>query len=458
MKNIFCVFSCLVCLSCGVVDFSPSDSIKVNPSEYNQIIKEDEDIYVKFSFSPDHASAQSAFEVQDAGGRVAGSFKWKESTMIFKPKESFKPAQRYFLKYAGEVSDISGKEYVYNIFTPFFYKINKSVKPVISRSNPPDGSILNAKDKISFFFTAPMEPSSFLKNFSISPDIDCAEEWNEEHTQFILTPKEGWDEHQVYRFSFNGEITSCEGVSLADPKIFSFYSSSGAVIPVVLSIDTALNDGLSYPILLSGLDGVKEKDVIRISFSVPMDASDTEGAFSINPDIIGHTCWISDSVLVFVPDEEWKGETLYSVSISASAKSKKGILLPDIFEASFVPDVIPLKLLRIEGKDADGFPLTTFNPSQEVDIDVGDALLPENIYTFSFVFNHAFADDEEKEQVFSGIRLRSIFPPNLIAPKVMSLFWSGDSKLQITYTGFEPEGHIYSLDVNGLEKITLRTR
>ena len=458
MKNIFCISLCLVCLSCGIADFSNSDSIKVNPSEYNQVLREDEDIYVRFGFSPDHASAQSAFEVQDANGRVAGSFKWKGRAMIFKPKESFKPTQRYFLKYAGEVSDTSGKEHVYNIFIPFFYKTDKSAKPAISKSNPPDGSTIQAKDRISFFFTVPMAPSSFLKSFSISPDIELTEEWNEEHTQFIVTPQKEWDEHQVYSFSFTDEITSDEGISLADPRTFSFYSSSGAVLPAVTSVDTALNDGLSYPVLLSGLDGVKKNDAIRISFSVPMNISDTETAFSINPDILGHTCWISDSIIVFVPDEEWRSETLYSVTIASSAKSRKGILLPEQFEASFVPDVIPLKLLRIEGKDADGFPLTVFNPSQEVDIDVGNALLPENTYTFSFVFNQAFAGDEEKEQIFSGIKLKSIFPPNLVAPKVMSAFWSGDSKLQITYTGFEPEGRIYSLDVNGLEKITLRTR
>ena len=112
----------------------------------------------------------------------------------------------------------------------------------------------------------------------------------------------------------------------------------------------------------------------------------------------------------------------------------------------------------MEGKDADGFPLSDFNPHHEVDIDVGDALLPENTYTFGFVFNKAFTTAEEKEQVYSGIRLKGLFPPSLASPKVMSLFWSGDSRIQITYTGFEPEGRIYSLDVNGLEKIILRTR
>ena len=86
-KLIILIFIILTCLSCGVVDFSPSDSIRVNPSKYNQVVGENEDIYVKFGFSPEHVSAQSAFDIQDSDGRVAGSFDWKENTMTFTPRK-----------------------------------------------------------------------------------------------------------------------------------------------------------------------------------------------------------------------------------------------------------------------------------------------------------------------------------------------------------------------------------
>ncbi len=458
MRNIICIIICLICLSCGIIDFSPSESIKVNPSKYNQIIGENEDIYIKYGFSPDHVSAQSAFELQDADGRVGGSFKWKDNTMVFVPLEHLEPARRYLLKYAGEVSDKSGKVHKYNIYTPFFYMIKQADKPDITRMNPADGSTIQAFDKIVFSFSEPMSLPSFLRGLTVAPDTEYSDEWNGDHTQLILTPRSGWKEHQVYSFSFAGSITSAEGIPIAEPKTFYLYSSTGAALPSVISIDTALNDGLSYPLLLSGLEGVKSKDAIRITFSVPMDADATEDAFSITPDILGHTCWLDDSTLVFVPETEWQGETSYSVSVGTSARSRKGLCLPDQFEISFTPDVTPLKLLYIEGKAADGFPISVFNPHQEVDIDVGDALSPENTYIFGFVFNHTFTTSEEKEHIYSGIKLKGIFPPSLSSPKVMSLFWSGDSKIQVAYTGFESEGRIYSLDVNGLEKITLRTR
>ena len=89
MKKIICFFISLICLSCAIIDFSSSDSIKVNPSKFNQVLGENEDVYVKYGFSPDHVSAQSAFEIHDAEGRVAGSFKWKDNTMIFAPLEHF---------------------------------------------------------------------------------------------------------------------------------------------------------------------------------------------------------------------------------------------------------------------------------------------------------------------------------------------------------------------------------
>ncbi len=458
MKKVIYIVLVLACLSCGVVDFSPADSIKLNPSKYNQVVREDEEIYIKFGFSPDHISAQSAFEIQDTDGRISGTFKWKDNTMIFKPEKSFEPAQRYLLKYAGEVVDTSGKGHKYNIYTPFFYQLRKVEKPAVTRINPSEGSTIQAWDKVAFSFSVPMAMTSFLKGFSIIPEIEYTEEWNEDHTQMILTPKTRWKEHQVYSFTFSETVSSAEGISLVEPKSFFLYCSTGAEAPAVLSVNTALNDGLSYPMLLSGLDGVKDKDAIRITFSEPMDMKETEDALSISPDIESHTCWVDDCNLVLIPDKEWQSETLYSLSIDTSAKNRKNLSLLNRFEISFTPDVTPLRLLNIEGKAADGFPLSIFNPSQEIAIDVGDALLPENIYTFGFVFNHVFATADEKERICSSIKLKGVFPPVIAAPKIVSIFWSGDSKIQITYTGFIPEGRIYSLDVNGLEKIVLRTR
>ena len=458
MKKTIFFFLSMACISCGVVDFSPSDSIKINPSKYNQVVGDDEEVYVKFGFAPDHVSAQSAFEIQDTDGRIGGSFRWENNTMLFIPHECFEPAQRYMLKFAGEVSDTSGKLHRYNIYTPFFYRTRQTLKPDVTRMNPASGSTINAYDKVIFSFSVPMSLPSFLDGLSVSPDIEYSEEWNAEHTQMILVPRERWNEYQVYSFSFSDSIKSSDGIPLVEQRTFYLYSSSGESLPAVISADTALNDGLSYPILLSGLDGVKSKDAIRISFSVPMDAEAVDSALSISPDIAGHTCWLDESILIFVPEEEWQGETMYSLTIDASAESRKGLFLPDRFETFFSPDVTPLKLLYLEGKDADGFPLSAFNPHQEVDIDVGDALLPEKTYTFGFVFNNAFETDEAKEQIYSGIKLKGLFPPSLISPKVLSQFWSGDSRIQITYTGFEPEGRIYSLDVNGLERIVLRTR
>lgn len=458
MKKPIYILLSLACISCGIVDFSPSDSIKVNPSKYNQIVGEDEEVYVKFGFSPDHVSAQSAFEIQNMDGRIGGSFRWERNTMLFSPQECLEPAQRYMLKFAGEVADTSGKLHRYNIYTPFFYRTRQTLKPDVTKMNPDAGSTINAYDKIIFSFSAPMSLPSFLDGLSVSPEIEYSEEWNAEHTQMILTPRNGWKEHQVYSFSFSDSIKSADGIPLVEQRTFSLYSSSGESLPAVLSAHTALNDGLSYPILLSGLEGVKNKDAIRITFSVPMDTETVESALSISPDIAGHTCWLDESTLIFVPEAEWQGETVYSLVIDTSAESRKGLFLPDCFEAVFSPDDTPLKLLYLEGKDADGFPVSVFNPHQEIDIDAGDALLPERTYTFGFVFNHAFDTAEAKEQVYSGIKLKGIFPPSLVSPKVVSQFWSGDSRVQITYTGFEPEGRIYSLDVNGLEKIVLRTR
>ena len=456
MKKFLCVLSIVLCSSCGVMDLNMSDSLRTNPSDYNQVLAKEEDIYVDFGFSPDHASAQASFEVQDYMGRIGGTFSWEKSVMTFHPQQSFSVARRYLLKYAGQVLDSSGKERTYNIYIPFYY-VSRSDSFISVSMTPADGAEIQGQDKVVFTFSKGMDSNTFLRGFSITPETDCTKVWNSSCTQLTVTPQAAWKDHTVYTFTFSQDLCTKEGTPLPEKVSYVLYSTSGAKNPTVISACTVLNDGIEFPVLLSGLEGIKGNDAIQIAFSEEMDREKTEDALSVFPSIKGRTYWTSDSTLLFIPDTDWEYDTKYTIIISTMAESRKGLSLKDSYEIRFTPDISKLVLERINGKESDGFPISSYMPEQEIEIDVGLKEDPENIYTFGFVLNKKLSSSAEKEVLFSRINLKPLFPPGISNPKVVSQFWTGDNLVHITYTGLVPDGSIYSLTAVG-ERITVRTK
>ena len=450
MKNSLFILGAILLSSCGVVDFVQSDSVSTNPSDYNQVLAEDEEIYVQFDFSPDHASAQAAFEVQDSSGRINGTFSWNKSIMFFHPKQSFSVSHRYLLKYVGQVLDTKGKEREYNIYIPFYYMNRSEPSPAVTMV-PSPGSVIQKNDKVVFSFSKAMDPDTLLRSFSITPEKACKKIWSSSCKELTIIPDKPWKEYTAYSFTFSQEMSTSSGIQLPEKVSWVLYCTSGAAVPVVNSADTALNDGLEYPVLQRGLDRIKEKDVIQVSFSVPMEREKTENAFSVVPDLHGYTYWKSDSALLFVPEDNWKCDTEYTVSVSADAQSREGLKMQENYEIRFTPDIARQNLVRLDGKETDGFPMTSFDYTQETEIEA------DTVYTFGFVFSQSLGTASEKEEIFSHIVLIPLFPPGLPTPKVLSQFWIGDDALYVTYTGFIPGGSRYSLEASG-RKMTVRTK
>ena len=438
------------------MDLTPSDSIKTNPSDYNQVLAKDEDIYVKFSFTPDHASAQAVFEVQDSAGRIGGTFSWEKNIMVFHPQQSFSAARRYLFRYAGQVLDKSGKKRTYNIYIPFFYVDRADSTPKISMV-PADGAVIQSQEKVVFTFSKGMDTDTLSRSFSITPAADYTKTWNSSCTQLTITPETAWKDHTVYTFTFSPDMCTKAGVPLPEKVSRVLYCSSGAKIPEVQSLCTVLNDGIDFPVILSGLDRVTGQDAVQITFSEGMNREKTADALSVTPHIQGRTFWKSDSALLFIPETDWEGGTKYILAISKAAESQKGIHLKENYETCFAPDASRLVLTSIDGKISDGFPIKSYIPEKEIEIDVGTDQDPENNYIFGFLLNKNLATASEKEAFFSGITLKSLFPPGTSNPKVVSQFWTGDNMVHITYTGFVPAGSIYSLAAAG-ERITVRTK
>ena len=429
------VFFLLFITSCSLVDFSPGDGIRTNPSRENQIIGENEAIYVSFDFAPEKTSAESLFLVNDYKGRVSGSFSWEGSRLLFTSDEKMIRGRRYVLDYSGSVSKKDGGEVKSEIVIPFFYMTSSCSVPLLSSVSPPAGNLIGRDEVLIFAFSKQMDFSSVEKGFKISPDTKHNTEWNADFSELKVTPDDGWKNLTSYTFSFSDDICCCDNIPLEAEYSFTYYCDSSHVKPEVLAVYTVLdNISLSWPRISDNLNTLKYREGLEVLFSVEMDNESVERSLSVTPCTPGRKFWKDEKSLIFIPDNGWQWNENYSLKISETAESADDVAAGSAYKATFNPDINELTLSSIGGKAADGFPVTTCSENLFLNIDTGPA--PPHIYSFTFNFSESFMTDTEKEKLQSNINITALFPPDISSPFPVSYTWIGDNSLTVKYSGF----------------------
>ncbi len=77
---------------------------------------------------------------------------------------------------------------------------------------------------------------------------------------------------------------------------------------------------------------------IILTFDQPMDERSVEKAVQVSPPVAGQYTWTSDNVVAFMPTDGWSRAEHYTVSLTDTAKSAKGLELakPEIFNISTI--------------------------------------------------------------------------------------------------------------------------
>ena len=442
--------------SCSLVDLFPEEGINTNPSKENQIIGENEAIYVSFDFNPEKTSAESLFQVKDYKGRISGSVSWIGKKMIFSPDEKMIRGRRYTLDYSGSVLKKQGGEVKSEIIIPFFYMTGTAALPFLTAVAPKEGSVLDRDETVLFRFSKSMDTDAVRKGFGISPETEYISSWSGNFTELTVIPKDKWKNLTPYTFSFSDEIRCCENIPLESGYSFVFYCDSSHDKPELISLYTVLDDiSLSWPRVSDDLNTIKYREGIEIKFSLNMEKETVENSFSISPYISGRNFWKDKKTLIFMTDNGWDLYENYTLKITETAKSENDIASDRIYTALFKPDINELLLLSVDGKSEDGFPVSSYSETVFLDIDTGPA--QPYIYSFTFNFSEAFPSDAEKEKLQNNINITSLFPPDISSPFPVSFTWIGDKSLTVKYSGFtaynstEKISYYYLLTLKGGE-------
>ena len=438
-KNIFVIylifFYFLSVTSCSLLDFSPDKKINTNPSRENQIIGEDELIYISFNFTPDKTSAESLLQITDYKGGISGAFYWEDRRLVFTPDEKMIKGRRYTLDYSGVVLTGNGEKVKTEIVFHFFYITDISRPPSIKYVFPTAGAILNRDDAVTFIFSKSMDTSTVREGFKISPETEYDSVWNGNTTELKVSPRDKWRNLEPYIFSFSEEVCCFEKIPIESECRYTFYCRSSYIRPEVVSVYAVLNDiSLSWPRITDNLNTIKYRDCLEIEFNLDMKKEITESSFSITPYTAGRIFWKDEKSLVFVPDKNWLWDKTYNIKVSETAEAENDISAGCVYVSSFTPDINELLLSSIDGKSSDDFPLFSYSENQIINIDTGSAA--PHIYSFTFNFSQSFLTDTEKEKAQSSINISAVFPPDISSPYPVSYTWISDNSLTVKYTGF----------------------
>ena len=452
MKGFTVFFQLIIILSCSIVDFSPEEGITTNPSKENQIIDENEIIYVSFDFSPDKISAESLFQITDYLGKINGSFSWNSRRMLFTPDEKMVRGRRYTFDYSGTVSRKDGGEVKSEIVIPFFYKTAFCNIPYLTSVSPSAGKVITQDNTLVFTFSKQMDEASVKKGFKINPDTEYVSVWNTGSTELTVAPKDKWKNLSSYTFSLADSICCSENIPIETEYNYTYYCDSSHVKPEVISVFTVLNDiSHSWPRVSDNLDTIKYKEGVEIEFSLNMDKESAENSFSITPYIPGRSFWKDEKTFIFIPDNGWQCNLNYTLKISGTAKSENNIASGSVYTVSFKPDINEIILSSIDGKASDGFPVSSY--STVLDIDTGEATPYE--YSFTCKFSEPFSTETEKEKLQNNINISALFPPDASSPFPVSYTWIGDNSVTVKYSGFTAYDsgrnvyYYYMLSLNG---------
>ncbi len=456
MKQFFLCAAVLFICSCKLFFFPDTSGIKTSPSERDQILGLDEEIYIDFDFSVDRLSVEKIFSVESQGGTAGGSITWDGDTLTFTPEPELIFGARYVLNCKGTIQDKEGNSYKLDIEIPFFYGSDEEQQPLVVSVSPSSGQKVSGTTPVVIGFSKKIDTLTFKDGFDLSPDTDHEITWNPANTIVTITPDDRWHNLVLYTVSLDDAIKDTKGIPLSVEVETSFLVEDDADIPMVVSAGPAENDWGPPPfnLISTDLNDITYTDAIRITFSEAMEQEKTAQAFSLTPGVTGETVWIDEENLVFIPETGYDMSTEYTLAIEKTAEDLYGNPLSDDYIVQFSTDLtIPiLEVSSIKAiKDTSTIEMTPpYDTANPQDLDDGGGI-PDYNYEFIFEFSEPFTTSEEKYLVQSNINISVEFG-DVSSPYAIGHTWLTDYELSITFTGFNSAldlEYYYMLEIKG---------
>jgi hypothetical protein len=420
------------------------------PAEREAIVGETDlrqPIWIEFSITPNKTSAEDLFLVTSTTGNQNGDFSWQGNRLYFTPVPQWQKARRYVFSFNGELQAEDGRSFDIRCTVPF-YAGEKGNLPELMGVTPQNGETVDVGTALILTFSQPIDQESFIDEFSLAPNTDYERVWDPTGTIVIITPEDQWNNLTQYNWHISDKLESTDGVKVVQSYSGSFLTQVDDTAPLIQSITAAAPDWITpFPDRAPpDLNNLCYKDAIKIAFSEPgiafcepVNYQTVQGAFHIEPSVVGFIHEIidgADTYYVFLPEEGYVMDQLYHLTIDNTVEDLAGNKMLQNEERWFKPGGIKPIVISDIVLVADSKTITTFNSPVPISINVVPA---EGRYVFQIHFDPAafsgFTDPDVQSAVAQAISCTQI-APTTFGLSIYSINWPNDHTLDIGFKGF----------------------
>src|SRR6266540_7155255 len=270
------------------------------------------------------SSAESALT-----GLPAGTFTWNDdATLVFSPTQPYQPDTTLNFSIANSIQSTNGFGMAAPIDLAFTVADNLRATNFLPK---PDAEDVNVDAAIVVSFNQPVvalggDSSSQPAAFTIQPPVKGRAEWINTST-YIFYPDPAMAGGTQYTVSLNPDLKTVTGVSFPEGgtelPAWKFTTSK----PRVVTLEPSIMELLPL------------EPEIKLTFNQPMDTESVESNFSFSGTegkLNGKFSWNKgDTEMTFVPDNLLGRNVGYILNLSATAKSRGGLILGADYGAVF---------------------------------------------------------------------------------------------------------------------------
>ncbi len=304
-------------LSCSLL-FGPSGgSPEVSDCYPEGMLSPAEPVDIAFSAPMDRSSVERFFTFTGPGGRMEGTFTWKNRREVSFLPQGVEPPEEYILS-------IDGAESTEGIpmdapFRRIFPTLPDSAALQLLSWVPGPHTLDAAPDtRIRMEFSSPVDRESFYKAFSLEPEVPGEYVWRGNDTEIEYIPRENLYYDTEYTIRLSPECTDYRGAALEEPFSTGFsgsFSTAQRSSPHLAGIKIASEGSTRQPDPQQ-LYTVEKEETLRLYFSEPVEEERREGLFGLSPEISFSVEWSSkgeEADIVFTEPLSW--EEVYILSI-----------------------------------------------------------------------------------------------------------------------------------------------
>jgi hypothetical protein len=347
---------CMLLVSCA--GFEALDIVSYSPASGEYGIAREVAVRIEFSEDVRKDTVEQHFSLEADGSPVSGTHQWESNRIYrFVPNHPFENGVRCVMKLPKSIEDVRGNS-MEKDFLSEFYIGNDLVSPKIVSSIPAysEGGTYGISvdlPRIEIRFSEPMDTMATSSAFSISPDIAGYIQWSDDHTRLSYHLLSKLEHGTQYRVSVAATACDAAGNPLAQPFILVFIAGEDITHPAVRGVYESGSIPPPYFAAESVNQDISRFSSICIEFSEPMDARSVETAFSMSPSVSGRFRWTGgNTVVTFTPETAFAMDTVYTLTIGASAKDASGLSLREAYSVLFktnAADSLPFTISAIEG-------------------------------------------------------------------------------------------------------------